>query len=68
MEAGHTCAALPPLEVVRAHCLAEREALPPAVRRIEDPQPWPVWRSPRLLALRASLGDDGGPAVQGRIA
>jgi nicotinate phosphoribosyltransferase len=65
MEAGRTCVTLPPLEVVRAHCLAEREALPAAVRRVEDPQPWPVRRSPRLLALRASLGDLGGPAVRG---
>jgi nicotinate phosphoribosyltransferase len=65
MEAGRTCVTLPPLEVVRAHCLAEREALPAAVRRVDDPQPWPVRRSPRLLALRASLGDVGGPAVRG---
>jgi nicotinate phosphoribosyltransferase len=68
MEAGRTCVALPPLDLVRAHCLAEREALPAAVRRIDDPQPWPVRRSPRLLALRASLGDEGGPALRGRIA
>ena len=32
---------------------------------VEDPQPWPVRRSPRLLALRATLGDAGGPAVRG---
>jgi len=68
MEAGRTCVTLPPLEVIRVHCLAEREALPAAVRRIDDPQAWPVRRSPRLLALRASLGDGGGDAVRGRIA
>ncbi|HEY2703938.1 MAG TPA: nicotinate phosphoribosyltransferase [Candidatus Dormibacteraeota bacterium] len=68
MEAGRTCVALPPLDLVRAHCLAERESLPAAVRRIDDPQPWPVRRSPRLLALRASLGEEGGIAQRGRIA
>jgi nicotinate phosphoribosyltransferase len=67
MEGGRMCAAPPPLDAVRAHCLRERETLPAAVRRIDDPQPWPVRRSPRLLALRATLGDDGG-AVRGRIA
>ena len=68
MEAGRTCVTLPSLDVIRAHCLAERETLPAAVRRIEDPQAWPVRRSPRLLALRVSLGDEGGDAVRGRIA
>jgi nicotinate phosphoribosyltransferase len=68
MEGGRTCAALPALDAVRARFLAERETLPAAVRRIDDPQPWPVRRSPRLLALRASLGDDGHGAAQGRIA
>jgi nicotinate phosphoribosyltransferase len=67
MEAGRVCAPQPPLDAVRAHCLQEREALPEAVRRIDRPQPWPVRRSPRLLALRATLGDDGG-ALRGRIA
>jgi nicotinate phosphoribosyltransferase len=69
MEGGRICAPLPPLSGIRAHCLAERERLPAAVRRIDDPQPWPVRRSPRLLALRASLEDGEGMApVHGRIA
>jgi nicotinate phosphoribosyltransferase len=70
MEEGRTCVDLPGLDELRAHCLAERDTLPAAVRRIHDPQPWPVWRSPRLLALRASLGDDGesGGAPGERIA
>lgn len=67
MEGGRVSATIPPLDAVREHFLRERETLPAAVRRIDDPQPWPVRRSPRLLALRATLGDDGG-AVRGRIA
>ncbi len=47
---------VPRLQEIRERALAEVAALPAAVRRLEDPAPWPVRRSERLRALRRSLG------------
>jgi len=55
MRAGTTCAGLPALQEIRDRCHSRVAALPAAVRDIADPQPWPVWRSPALVALRDRL-------------
>lgn len=41
-----------PLEAVRARCLAERDRLPDALRRIDGEGSYPVELSPRLRALQ----------------
>jgi len=53
MRQGRLCRELETLDKLRARCLDERDALPPAVRRIDSPEPWPVRRSSALLALRS---------------
>lgn len=45
-----------PLSALRERALAEVAALPEPVRRFEDPDAWPVRRSPELRTLRRSLG------------
>ena len=50
---------------IRRFCQEQRELLDPAVRRLDDPQPWPVRRSPALEALRARLG---GPLTEEDVA
>lgn len=45
-----------PLAALRERTRAEVAALPAPVRRLEDPEPWTVRRSPQLRALRRSLG------------
>jgi nicotinate phosphoribosyltransferase len=47
---------VPPLADIRQRALAEVAALPDEVRRLDDPAPLPVRRSPQLRALRRSLG------------
>ncbi|HEX6538212.1 MAG TPA: nicotinate phosphoribosyltransferase [Candidatus Dormibacteraeota bacterium] len=55
MTAG-TSQDVPPLADIREHARDEVASLPAAVRRLTDPEPWPVRRSPALRALRRSLG------------
>jgi nicotinate phosphoribosyltransferase len=45
----------PPLEAVRARAIAEVARLPEGVKRLADPEPYPVTLEPRLDALRARL-------------
>ena len=47
---------LPSLGEIRERAREEVGSLPEAVRRLEDPEPWPVRRSPQLRALRVRLG------------
>ena len=47
---------LPTLDEIRAHAAEEVAALPEAIRRLDDPVPLPVRRSPQLRALRLRLG------------
>ena len=75
LRAGRLVAPLPDLPAIRERCRTEREALPEAVRRIDDHRVWPVGRSPALLRLRHELqgGDqmvDGcrGPGRRALIA
>jgi nicotinate phosphoribosyltransferase len=51
---GRLCREVETLDQLRARCTEERDAIPPRVRRIASPEPWPVRRSPALLALRSS--------------
>jgi nicotinate phosphoribosyltransferase len=55
MEGGRMLAPHPPLAAVREHCAAQLAALPEPVRRIENPEPYPVRRSARLAALQRSV-------------
>ncbi len=55
---------VPSLTALREHCTAERARIPSPQRRLRDPEPWPVRRSNRLQALRASLASS--PGVAGR--
>jgi nicotinate phosphoribosyltransferase len=57
---GAIVAELPPLQAIRERCRTRVAALPPEVRRIRDPQPWPVERSRRLVELRKRLLREGG--------
>ncbi|HXA29609.1 MAG TPA: nicotinate phosphoribosyltransferase [Candidatus Angelobacter sp.] len=59
LRAGEVVKALPELSEIRARCRARVAALPPEVRRIQDPAPWPVQRSARLLELRERLLREG---------
>jgi nicotinate phosphoribosyltransferase len=66
LRGGELVTALPPLEEVRARCAAEREALPPDVRRLDDFQEWTVRRSPALLRVVDQLrGERGGQTTGG---
>lgn len=47
---------LPPLGAIREHARDEVASLPSPVRRLDNPDAWPVRRSPALRALRRSLG------------
>jgi nicotinate phosphoribosyltransferase len=49
---GEMCVELPSLEQIAVHCRAQRELLPDAVRRIAEPEPWGVRRTPALEELR----------------
>jgi nicotinate phosphoribosyltransferase len=49
---GEMFVELPSLERIAVHCRAQRELLPDAVRRIADPEPWEVRRTPALEELR----------------
>jgi nicotinate phosphoribosyltransferase len=55
MRAGETVMSLPSLDEIRARCAERVAALPAPVRDIRNPRPWPVQRSPRLVALRERL-------------
>jgi nicotinate phosphoribosyltransferase len=55
LRGGRLCADIPSLHDIRSRCLAERETLLAEVRRIHDPQPFPVRRSPNLEQLRAGF-------------
>ena len=59
MRGGAVSAELPSLEQIRARCRERVAALPPPVRDIRDPKPWPVERSPELRALRDRLLREG---------
>lgn len=58
MTAG-TSQDLPVLAAIREHARDELALLPAAARRIADPAPRPVRRSPALQALRRTLGGSG---------
>jgi nicotinate phosphoribosyltransferase len=60
MRDGEVVVDLPSLDAIRARCRERVAALPAAVRRIRDPEPWPVSRSPRLVELRDRLLAEGG--------
>lgn len=47
---------MPSLDEIRARAAAQVSGLPAAVRRIDDPEPWPVRRSAGLRALRQRMG------------
>jgi len=47
---------VPALDEVRRRCRAQVGTLRPDIRRLEDPAPWPVRRSPVLEALRTRSG------------
>jgi len=59
MRDGEVVVDLPSLDAIRARCRERVAALPAAVRRIRDPEPWPVSRSPRLVELRDRLLAEG---------
>jgi nicotinate phosphoribosyltransferase len=59
MRGGAIVDELPSLEEIRTRCRIRVAALPAEVRRIHDPQPWPVSRSARLLELRGRLLREG---------
>lgn len=64
MRGGEICGGVEPLDRIRERARAEREALPAEVRRLDQPQPWTVRRSPGLLALRRRLSEeDAGISV-----
>lgn len=67
MRGGRLVADLPRLTAIRERCRAEREALPPEVRRLDDLSPWPVRRSAALLRLRRSLSGDEGEQQGGEV-
>lgn len=67
MRGGEMCCPLPSLAEIRARCLARVAALPPAVRRVDSPQPWPVSRSPRLDELRERLLGEGSARGDVRV-
>ena len=60
MRDGEVAVDLPSLDVIRARCRERVAALPDEVRRIRDPQAWPVERSKRLVELRDRLLAEGG--------
>jgi nicotinate phosphoribosyltransferase len=55
MRGGELIAPLPSLQEIRARAQAQREALPDGVRRLEDPQEYPVALSGGLQRLMADL-------------
>jgi len=58
MRNGEVLGRPPALAVCRAHCQAERDAVPAHMRRLFDPAPWPVMRSAGLIALRSALSGE----------
>lgn len=54
-EQGRRVYALPSIHEIRQRTLAQLAALPPACRRFESPDPYPVGLSPQLAALKAEL-------------
>jgi nicotinate phosphoribosyltransferase len=67
MRGGAIVEELPDLDAIRARCRSRVDALPPEVRRIHDPAPWPVARSARLVELRERLLRDGGHRTGVRV-
>jgi nicotinate phosphoribosyltransferase len=55
VSAGRVVAEPPTLREIRARCRERVGALPNEVRRVCDPQPWPVARSPELCELTTRL-------------
>jgi nicotinate phosphoribosyltransferase len=53
---GGTSHDLPPLGAIREHARDERASLPGGVRRLDNPDLWPVHRSVALRDLRRRLG------------
>jgi nicotinate phosphoribosyltransferase len=68
MRGGAVVAELPSLAEIRERCRERVAALPAEVRRIRDPQPWPVERSPRLEELRDKLLREGGHRTGVKVA
>lgn len=54
---GRVCDGVEPLDRIRERARAERQALPPEVRRLDAPEPLTVRRSPGLVALRRALAE-----------
>ena len=52
---GRLIEPLPQISDIRAHAHAQREALPPAVRRLQDPEPFPLTISPEIRTVIANL-------------
>jgi len=52
---GALAAPVPDLPAIRQRAFAQRETLPPAVRRIEDPAPYPLEISAGIREVMASL-------------
>jgi nicotinate phosphoribosyltransferase len=67
MRGGAIVDELPDLDAIRARCRSRVDALPPEVRRIHDPAPWPVARSARLVELRERLLREGGHRTGVRV-
>lgn len=59
VRAGERITDLPPLEAVQQRARRLRESLPPGVRRIDEPEPYPVGIAPALHELRVSLAKSG---------
>ena len=57
MRRGGRVGAQPSLEETRRFCYEQRQLLPAGVRRLDDPEEWPVHRSPGLEALRRGLSE-----------
>jgi len=65
VRAGAPCAGLPPLSALRERARRQREALPPGVRGLRDPEAYPVRLSPGLQEVIDSLSaarPSGSPA------
>ncbi|HTE17828.1 MAG TPA: nicotinate phosphoribosyltransferase [Armatimonadota bacterium] len=59
LRGGQLVAPLPPLAEIQSRARAQREALPDAIRRLQDPEPYPLALSGGLAALVAEMQSGG---------
>lgn len=55
LRAGQPAGTLPPLHEIQARARAQREALPPSVRRLQDPEPYPLAISEGIEQVMAAF-------------